>query len=492
MNTKYNFCTCAFFYTILIMNILILILAYVFINISSYEVRESNNVIRNWNQTLILDIKFVKNKCPYKYEPLQLGWTPRVLEGIDGGTLGRSFKYTENFENYWDIYLEGQKPEFWKPPYQVKIKEVSRRPIYTWRDTIICILRPEGKEKYFYINSVQPYENCEIGYKKCPHPLDTLNQFMCVRNLWECGINYLKIIGKNDQYDKNKFEKLDFYDGMKSLLVGRNVPGLPAITEFKLIKGSFCASPLETSFNKFTSYKLYETYNYANECQTTIYGENYNPYFKLLDTSNERSIYLSMNVLSIYEILPVYPKQFLLNLDYKLYYSTYIGFQNYCKKYNFYPINNYMLKSDLDDGHTGGISGIIAMNITLIIFVLIGCLSYACQSNSEKRACHSFCYFLIFLILLVIVILAWIYFADYNSVASFKFLYEGYVKDPELACFDSFHSSLLKYLNDKLEYYPNFYLIIALGGTFMFSFIIFLPCMLSCLKKYVDWDCSDD
>jgi hypothetical protein len=492
MITKYNFCSCAFLYTLFNINILIVILAYVFINISYYEVRESNNIIRNWNQTIILDIILVRDKCPYKYEALQLGWTPRVLEGIDGGTQGRSYKYTKNFDNFWDIYLDGQKPNSWKPPYEVKIMEIQRKPIYSWRNSIICILRPNSKEKYNNIYSVQPYENCQVGFKKCPHPLDSLNQFMCVRHLWDCGINYLKIIGKNDPYDINKFTKLDFYDGVKSLIFARNVQGLPVISEFKIVKGNFCASPLETSLNKFTSFKLYETFDYANECQTFIYGENYNPYFKLLDTNNEISVLKNMKINSDYETLPVYPKQFLLDYDYNLYYSTYIGLQNYCKKYNFYPINDFMSKSNLDYGHIDGISAIIGMSITLIIFVLLACFCYVCHSSSEKRACQNVCFFIFFLLLLGIVIVAWVYFADYNSVASYKYLFENYVKDPGLVCFDSFHSNLLTYLNEKLEYYPNFYLIIALGGTFMCSFFILIPCLLAYLKKYFNWDSTED
>jgi hypothetical protein len=473
----------------LIINIFILILAFVFLNISAYEVKQSNNIVQNWSGRLILDIKLSQDKCPYKYEPLKLGYTTRVLAGYSE-TPSKQFSYTANINNFFDIYTVGNQPSGVSNLYHRYIPEIKSVPIYSWRNTVICVMRSYSTN-YFDIYSVQPYDRCMSGYIKCPNPLDTLNEFMCVKHLWECGINYLKVIRKEDSYNNSLYTKLDFFDGVKSLLIGRNIPGLSAITEFKIAKGKICANPLEISQNKFQAYKLYETYPYANECATQIDGEQYNPFFKLLDSSTEKSVLTSLGILFLYENLPVYPKLYLSKEDYNLFYSSYIGFQNFCSFY-YKDIINFQKNQELGSSHQGGMTGIVVLNFLIISFICIGCLSFSCRDEDEKRSCHTCCSIMIVPMLLSLLVVAWVYFDEYNSVASYKYLYENYVKDNESICLDSFHSGLVKYQNDLLDYYPNFYLIVALISTFMFSFVCVIPCLLRCVKQLLDWDYEDN
>ncbi len=90
----------------------------------------------------------------------------------------------------------------------------------------------------------------------------------------------------------------------------------------KIEKGKICSNPLEVYHNKL-KHTNSESYPFAKECETELNGEQYNPFFNLIDLSTERNFYSSMSSLKFYESLPVYLNSYLSNEDFNLYYLKY-------------------------------------------------------------------------------------------------------------------------------------------------------------------------
>jgi hypothetical protein len=474
----------------MILNVLTIIFTFYFLYVPDVIVRENNNIIKNWARGLILDIKLVSDVCPFGYEATTLGKFNKISNGYHIGYSYQKYNYTQTAEINYQFFSTKQIGGY-------EIDGIPTQFLYVWRNSLICVLRSEPemfssekknvvvKSSYHRNYIVQPYESCPENLLKCPHPLDSLNQYMCVLDLFECGINYIQVVDANfENYDKTKLKKLNFGDGIKSLLVGRGVPGLPPVIEFKIAKGEVCSLPTETWAPQNKTYFLDEFYPYANECATKIAGYSYNPFYTKLDSDKQINVYnYSPNLVERISELLVFPKKYLEDQDMSLFFTSYIGFQNFC---NFQKNKEFTI---IFENFSSGIASLIIIEfISLpIVFCIFCLLSMTEVADSEEILPLTLCIFIISSFLAIpMVIISWILFNSNKDSFSCKFLFEKYVSNSDFKCFDRFHTSLLENQNIQISYFFDFFLLVTLISTVMLLILFCTPCFTWLGEKVYD------
>jgi hypothetical protein len=479
MANKHCFFLTFFVLATVIINTLLVILSAIFLNVDPYVLKSNNNIIQNWNRTLILDIQLAKDKCPYNYEPLVLGYTEGILTGQVCNSKSRKYNYTS------EVFTEASMGNKYSGKSCLSVSQTRATPIVSWRNTLICALK--SSYKYTDLVSIPSEGKCMNGLIKCPNPYDTLNQYMCVRHLFECGINYMKVINTNDSYNSNLYTKLNFFDGQKSLLIGRGISYSPTIVDFKITKGNNCAYPLERGFDK--SYFFFESYPYANGCKTRLGGNTNNPYLYLLDTDTETHVYSSIKGKnSVLASLPLYPTNFLSNNDYNLYYSTYVGFSANCV-WSADTINNFYF-ADNEFNFSGGGLGILICGGVLMAFIIFSIFAQGDRGCRYDSCCMTWYYFLYFFIPLTMMIVGWVYYTIFNNTAFYHFLYINYLSKEKM-CLDNFHTQLVDLEYASTRYFTDFYIIVSVWVTLLFCMQFFIKICGKCLNKYFDWDYQD-
>jgi hypothetical protein len=416
--------------TMILVNLFIFICAIYFLNLDPYVFDSYNQIKSNWNRRILLDIKLGQDKCPYGYEPVSLGLANRIVNAAPG-TIPQS--RTEN--------------------------------IYYWRGNIICAKM--GLYGYLSQSAVLSNGRCKRHRYTCPHPYDTLNEYMCVKHPFECGINDIKIIPKAQSYNSTLYTKLDFADGYNSLIFARLIPNKPVIVDFQVVKGQICSNPVKRDpLNSITAVSDYKYFN----CFETIDGSTTNKYWILLDTGT-----LTYSFMTKY--FGIFNDQFEVNL----FYSTYIGLANYCTV--DYTYTNKILPkiNDLIDIKTS------VMTITMLI-MCCGILFFLLQIKQFRRNRYKWdkpCQVILFIfgssLNFCLLVIVWIFDNSYRDYYVFKYVFDYY---KGYKCFDSYHTKQLALMEEKTAHVVIFVLLIGLWSIFAFLspiiYALFFACFENC------------
>jgi len=391
-----------------------------FLRLSSYEINSNNFIVNNWTNKPLVNLTFVgvNDGCPSGYNPIKLGQTPMIKSGWDctfpNQTVNKRGK--EDFYGIFDVRQIDKNCTY--------ISQNDPVDIYSWRGVKLC-----GKYlNYDYftmkianqtsmnnltntnitnISNTIDYSNvCPNNYKPCGI-IDTYNNILCVLTNEQCPINNLQVFNNDasiyNNYNNLTQVKLDFpvsfegnYTFNKSLivsyssnLINGSLSSNKIISEIKIVDGDVCANPMERSFSKSRSYKLFEDYEYYNTCNT-VAGDlafNINTNYKRIDSDYGKNVYRDYKLYS-YNLLPLFPDFIYSDTPrFNLYSSSYIGLNtntSICKvnKANFNIINqnNQSNITTLDHTYIA-----IITSTTIIIVVLFVSFPFTYISKSDKN-----------------------------------------------------------------------------------------------------------
>lgn len=245
------------------------------------------------------------------------------------------------------------------------IHETSSFPLYKWRNNYFCHRTLD--EGYFGLITVRKGEHCPIYYKSCGK-IDTLDNELCMKEVEDCPINYLKIIEDSNNL---RFE-----------ISTENTNG-KLLTEFFVTDGdSVCINSKENLFSEY-EYKLFSSKSIKKrkgcssfivnpETNQKIYNDNK---FSLIDSYPKKQFY-EHNGLYIVNNLPRY-LDLTNNHSIKLFSANYIGWNKSCMYIGeksileeFNQLNFYLDKIETNNGRIITISTILVLYIGLLIFIL--------------------------------------------------------------------------------------------------------------------------
>ncbi len=473
-------------------------------DISLYILRENNNLLQNWNSHIILDVHFTdKVSCPYDYTLAFVGTSEEFIDNYNsnyictksGTHVAAIMKNkTNNNNDYLNLCYRRTKPNY-----------PSSKTLYGWRGTNICI---RTGQHYLDTTIVSPYQKCPLKLIKCPTPVDTLGNFMCVNHVYECGINYMEVINQNsitdswksDKVDSSRLKRMPFLNKYppiskiyyltqksketntynsrpskeaKSLLIGRNIIGnYPAIAELKALQFNMCSFPTDRASHPRDSYIAYKSYKYANECKTVVNGDNFNPRYNKIDTWNVESFLYSFNGHNSYRSLKLFNFDSVHENNYNLYTSTFVGIHPECKQL----ISKYDIKKNLDNQNLVDILDKQSF-VTSCNEILLGMMGFmiVCTicTGEDNKGCIGLLGFILGIMMILIFIGSIIQYSYFNSTVGSLYIYDTFVKN-DLKCFDDHTENLIKLQYESLRSYKHFYMVLMIYSIIN---LIMYPCL---------------
>ena len=299
--------------------------------------------IKNWNVTLIKEIKVFNNSCPIGYEPL----ISSVFKGsydVCDCTNSTSEKYKGLI--FYDICEKEQGIA----NCTIHIGEKERK-ISNWRGKAICIKRTIDLNYFYYLNKIKT-----LTCRKSEYYIDTEGNELCPKVSEVNPINYLKIdvpnlkINYTNEIPINK---------ESSIYWSNNYPYKTIIANVEITSNDrICASSFEGKFseNKHVYNKLYGN----STCKTSINNSLFDERYNLIDEGVNYIDTLKQNNITKYNYLDIKTNQTL-----KLYSSSYFGIKTECL--NDVNLDDFLLKKIT-----------FVQIVCYIICIISGILSLSC------------------------------------------------------------------------------------------------------------------